>query len=77
MRVRARALDVIGLELARHDAQAVSLAAETAPDDGGVAWWVWLLGGVAVAAAGATTAVVLVNGAEPRERTIGPVGVTF
>ena len=77
VRVRARALDMIGLELARHEAQAVSLAAETAPDDGGVAWWVWLLGGVAVAAAGATTAVVLVNGAEPRERTIGPVGVTF
>jgi hypothetical protein len=77
VRLRARALDVLGLELARHEAQAVSLVTEAAPDEGGVAWWVWLLGGVAVAAAGATTAVVLVNAAEPRERTIGPVGVTF
>jgi hypothetical protein len=48
VRVRARALDVIGLELARHEAQPVSLVTDAAPDDGGVAWWLGLLGGVRI-----------------------------
>ena len=42
----------------------------------GVAWWVWVVGGVALAAAGTTT-LLLVTREDVPDRTIGPVNVTF
>ncbi len=78
VRVRLRAVDAVGLELVRQEATDLTLVQDTAPPDAeGVAWWIWVVGGVALAAAGTTTAVLLATGDRTPERTIGPIDVRF
>lgn len=77
--VRLVAKDVSGVALATiGDPSPVPTSVGEAPIEGaaGIPWWVWLVGGVAVAAGTATAIGLGVSGKEDG-RGVGPVSVTF
>lgn len=77
VRVQVRAVDTVGLELLRQEPTDVPLGQAVEAASEGVAWWIWVVGGVALAAAGTTTALLLTTRETDPARTIGPVRVTF
>ncbi|MFO0727334.1 MAG: hypothetical protein U1E65_26375 [Myxococcota bacterium] len=76
--VRSTALDVVGLEVASFGKPAparVALEVETEDHSSGLPWWLWAVGGVAVA--GAATAVAVGVSGHTQKPAIGPIDVRF
>lgn len=78
VRVRVAAADLAGVKLSAigdPEPRSLPIGVREDPRSGGVPWWLWVAGGVAVAGA-AAAAVVLSTGADP-EPGIGPVTIRF